>query len=288
MKRSIKAGLGYATTITMFLSVFVIAATTNALAKDKGACRTIHHQEGRVYEIKSALYQTTHIRLPNKLMMDPVKGSQLWTAEGDGHHVMVQPNSAESQGKRTTLTLIDKQNVSYNFQLVRVPVGSKFDACVTLKHEPKFFDKTKKHSLSSYQTPDELAQEGLMQQIQGLQQSLARERETSEKRIDDVLKKYRHFIYTRYKWNDGEGFKGTGLITDVYDDGRFTFIRVVPDNRGMLAVSAKIDGKKEMIEYHPESETLYRVSGIYPQFDLKYGKSNVTVKRKDNKSNGVY
>ena len=35
-------------------------------------------------------------------------------------------------------------------------------------------------------------------------------------------------------------------------------------------------------------DQIYRVSGIYPKFTLKYGASEVTVSRRDNTSNGVY
>lgn len=268
--------------------IVLLGLALPALAKDSGGCRTIHHKEGRVYVIKSALYQGTHIKLPEKLLIDPIPGdADLWTVAGDGHHIMVQPNSAEAQGKRTTLTLIDKNNVSYNFQLIRVSAKDKFDICVTIKNTNKFFEG-KKELTSSYQTQGEINQKMLEDRIRHLQAGLSLEKKRSEQKIDAVLKKYRSFIYTRYQWKDGKGFKGKGLVTDVYDDGRFTFIRVVPDNRGMMTVSAKIDGKKEIIEYVAESDTVYRISGIYPEFNLRNGKSDVKINRRDNQSNGVY
>ncbi len=81
---------------------------------------------------------------------------------------------------------------------------------------------------------------------------------------------------------------GKELISDVYDDGRFTFIRFVAGNRGLLAVTAEIDGKKELIEYKKDSTDIYKICGIYPEFVLKYGKSKVNIKRKDNLGNGTY
>ncbi len=268
--------------------IILMGLALPAIAKDSGGCRTIHHKEGRVYVIKAALYHGTHIRLPEKLLIEPIPGdADLWTVAGDGHHIMIQPNSAEAQGKRTTLTLIDKNNVSYNFKLIRVSAKEKFDICVTIKNKDKFFNHNKLSS-SSYQTPDDINQKRLQDQIRLLQAGLSREKKRSEQKIDDVLKKYRSFIYTRYQWKDGKGFKGKGLVTDVYDDGRFTFIRMVPDNRGMMTVTAKIDGNKEMIEYVAESDTVYRISGIYPEFSLRHGKSDVNIKRRDNLSNGVY
>jgi type IV secretory pathway VirB9-like protein len=87
-------------------------------------------------------------------------------------------------------------------------------------------------------------------------------------------------IYARYEWKEP--------VTDVYDDGRFTYIRFKKDNRGLLAVTAEIDDKMEMVQYELDSENVYSVAGIFPKFILKYGQTKVTVTRKDNLSNGVY
>jgi type IV secretory pathway VirB9-like protein len=268
----------------ILILIVSIAIFSVAEAEDVGVCKTIQYKEGRVYMIKSALYMGTHITLPERLMLDPVAGNNLlWTVEGNGHHVMVQPNSAEKQGFETTLTLITESNASFNFILRRVKENP--DTCVTIKITNKFFKGTKK---TSYKTPRELENMLLEKRIEGYQQQLKEQRDSFDRRIDEVLRKYRSFVYTRYKWTKGEGFKGADLVSDVYDDGRFTFIRVVADQRGVLAVSAEIDGKQEMLEYKLDSDNIYKISGIYPKFELKYGASSVKIIRKDNRSNGVY
>ena len=43
-----------------------------------------------------------------------------------------------------------------------------------------------------------------------------------------------------------------------------------------------------MLEYRLDSPSLYVISGIYPRFFLKYGKSEVKVKRRDNHANGAF
>ena len=258
--------------------------TPAAYASDAGGCKTINFKEGRVYVIKAALYKGTHITLPERLMLDPVPGNNaLWNVEGNGHHVMVQPNSSQPQGRETTLTLITEDSTSYDFILRRVSKDS--DICVTIKKGASFFQGAK---AGGYKTPKERKYIILEQQITELQSALHEEKTRTERTLDDTLRKYRSFIYTRYNWSKGKGFKGENLISDVYDDGRFTFIRVVPDQRGVLAVSAEIDGEEEMIEYQLDSGRIYKISGIYPKFTLQYGASMVTVTRKDNRSNGVY
>ena len=266
--------------------VFVALITTCAVAKaeDLGACKTIKFKPDRIYLINSALYKGTHIRIPDRLMLDPIPGNNaLWNVEGNGHHVMVQPNSSEPQGRETTLTLITENNTSYNLVLRRVT--KNHDTCVIIEKEGEFFKGAKE---DGYKTLPERENVFLQKQILDLQGTLAEEKKRTSRTIDDVLKKYRSFVYTRYSWKKGNGFKGTNLVSDVYDDGRFTFIRVVPDQRGVLSVSAEIDDEKELIDYELDSDQIYKISGIYPIFTLKYGASEVTVTRKDNTSNGAY
>ena len=54
------------------------------------------------------------------------------------------------------------------------------------------------------------------------------------------------------------------------------------DNKGILQVTAKVDGKDEIIDYDYDSgKKLYTLSGLYPALTLQYGKSKVSIKRGD-------
>lgn len=275
------------------ISLLALISANTAWADDE-SCKIIHYKPGKVYTIKAALYKGTHIQLPERMLFPPQPGDgELWTIEGKGHHIMVQPNSAEWQGAKTNLTVITESNKSYHFELQRVKFDQAY-SCVTVTEKGKFFEKMAMNGSTagngrSYQTPDERAQGAMQQQIGELQQALLAERELSTERINGVISKYRSMLYTRYDWTEGTGFKGSDLLTDVWDDGRFTFIRVKKDNRGMLAAKAEIDGKEEMIEYKVDSDCVYKISGIYPKFKLIYDKTNsIEVTRRDNQSNGVY
>jgi hypothetical protein len=266
----------------------IITLYAGAAMAEEGRCKTINVKEGMVYKINAALYKGTHIQLPERLMFKPQGGSDLWTIEGDGHHVMVQPNSSEPQGERTSLTLVTQSNLAYHFDIRRVEFGAA-DTCVVIKEGNKYFGEGTSDAVGSYKTSQEIENLAMQQRIGELQKALDSERTLSDERVEGVIAKYRSMIYTRYEWDEGLGFKGGDLVTDVWDDGRFTFIRVKADHRGMLAAKAEVDGKEEMLEYKPDTNYVYKISGIYPQFMLVYDKSNkVTVKRRDNTSNGVY
>ncbi len=269
---------------SFFLGFLFLGLSANVFAGDLGGCKNIKYKKGRVYQIKAQLYKGTHIKLPERLAMNPITGNDLlWDVEGKGHHVMVKPNSNQEEGKETTLTLITQSNKSYNFILRRVL--KKPDTCVVIEETGTFF---KGVDTAGYKTSDELEILELEHKIADLNQRLKKQAALSDEIMEEAIKKYRSFIYTRYKWGKGTGFKGKNLILDVYDDGRYTFIRVADDQRGVLAITAELDGNQEMIEYRPDAENIYRIAGIYPLFKLKYGKSSVTIKRKDNLSNGAY
>ncbi|KJS30754.1 MAG: hypothetical protein VR64_14575 [Desulfatitalea sp. BRH_c12] len=269
------------------ISILIFFHGIPAMAED-GRCNTITVKEGLVYKIKAALYKGTHIQLPERLMFPPQGGSDLWTIEGEGHHVMVQPNSSESQGERTSLTLVTQSNQALHFEIRRVDFAAA-DTCVVIKSAGKYFHVADGVAGATYQTPEEAENIALQQRIGELQKAIQDERALSTERIESVISKYRSMIYTGYKWSNGMGFKGSDLVTDVWDDGRFTFVRVKADHRGMLAAKAEIDDKEEILEYKTDSDYVYKISGIYPKFILIYGdKNEVTISRRDNGSNGVY
>lgn len=271
-----------------FLAMSIILFCVNTSMAEDGRCRTVNAKEGVVYRINAALYKGTHIQLPERILLDPQGGSDLWTIEGQGHHIMVQPNSGEPQGERTNLTLVTESNRAYHFDIRRVEFAAA-DSCVVVKEGNRFFAGSENNPSGNYRTPQEIENFTLQQRLADLQKELQSERTLSEERVDGVIAKYRSMIYTRYEWNEGMGFKGGDLVTDVWDDGRFTFIRVKEDHRGMLAAKAEVDGKEEMLEYKTDSNYVYKISGIYPSFELVYDKTNkVKVTRRDNKSNGVY
>ena len=153
------------------------------------------------------------------------------------------------------------------------------------KRKSLYFEK---NTFSNNRSSNQANTATLSRKISELKSALIAQEQLGDQKVDDALKKYRTYIYTRYDWKDNRLFSNQKLISDVYDDGRFTYIRTYPNNRGLLALFAEIDGKKEMIEYKIDSDDIYRISGIYDKFYLTYGKLKYKVNRLDGLNNGVY
>ena len=104
----------------------------------------------------------------------------------------------------------------------------------------------------------------------------------------NALRKYRYHIYTRYTWDEGKEFVGSNTISDVYDDGRFTYIRLANPNRGVLSVETNIGGKNAIAPVkYDDAYGMYRVTGIYPSFTLRVDDVKVQIARRDNGTQGA-
>ena len=144
-------------------------------------------------------------------------------------------------------------------------------------------------ALAQWQPPQTQENGQLRQQVAQLQEALLKEQGQTRQQIENAMMEYRHYIYTRYDWDNGSGFMGQDIVSDVWDDGRWTYVRVLADNKGLLTVAGLVDGKKELIEYqYDRKNKIYKIVGIYPELFLKYGESEITVERDDNRTAGAF
>ena len=126
-----------------------------------------------------------------------------------------------------------------------------------------------------------------------LQQQLVRQQQESkaqtQKAVYEALRRFRYHVYTGYTWNQGKGFEAKGLVTDVYDDGRFTYIRLDKPNRGLMSVETVVGGKTAVVPTkYDDAYGMYVISGIYPSFNLKMDESEMSIERKDSKTLGEF
>ncbi|MFU7083409.1 hypothetical protein ACM75O_30230, partial [Pseudomonas aeruginosa] len=129
------------------------------------------------------------------------------------------------------------------------------------------------------------------QQNAALTQQMAEERraaaDNSRKAVMEALRRYRYHIYTRYSWDQGKGFAAQNLISDVYDDGRFTYIRLNTPNRGLLSVESVIGEKNAIVPVrYDDAYGMYTINGIYPSFTLRVDDARISVSRADAKTFG--
>lgn len=269
---------------TLILFITLSLVSTGAMAIE---CRRVGHNDGQLHEIGALINNYTHIELPENVMKKtkPIVGNnELWAIDHAGPHIYIKPTSELKLGESTSLSAVGASGKSYDFKVVRRDQLKSL--CFKLA-EGSIFSRSEKEALTKpvSQNAHELA--GLWKEK--YQQQTHEFNDEKKAAVLDALRRYRYQIYTRYDWSKGRGFIGKNLISDVYDDGRFTYIRVNNQNKGLLMVEASLEGQTEIIEAKYDTlNQMYTISGIFPKFTLKYGKAKLKVKRADNTTVGEY
>lgn len=250
------------------------------------SCRVIKWQPNEVYAIKSALHQRTHIILPEPIQGNPVPGNpQLWDVDGENVHLFIKPkNYGNNEGGKTTVTAISVTNNSYDFVVSRVKRNP--DICVKIEMDNTFRKGANGATAKQgWATAVERENKLLQTQLMMARNQATTERAKLKDMVNQAINKYKSNVYTGYQWSGSGGFLGTDQVSDVWDDGRFTYIRLRNSNKGLMQIIGKIDGKDEVVDYDYDSNTrLYTVAGLFSQFVMKYEDSKLTVTREDNKS----
>lgn len=270
-------------TLAVLSALAVVTASFSAAAQQ---CRVVNWRPGMIIKVQSSLYLGTRIELPEGAMIltkEPFSSNALWQITGAANQVMIQPSSDEPEGSKTLVTVYMTNGQTLDVEGVRVP-QSQNQQCIKLRGNG--FRAADRQALSSAYSMGISGAD-----VARLQSELnnARLNNDTERKnaVLEALRRYRYFIYTRYNWQTGKGFSGKNVISDVYDDGRFTYIRVSRPNRGLMAVQAEVGGKTAIVPTkYDDAYGIYQMSGIYPKFTLTLDGVKLDVTRADNASNG--
>lgn len=277
--------------IFLMISFLSLGVHAQIDERDQAGCVPIKWDQNRTFTVNGTLHNYTHIILPEKILpgFTPVTGnSALWDVEGAGAHIYFKPNSTEKEGYSTTISVVGESGASYDFQAVRRE--GQTERCIKLIAGTVFSGSTAA-ALSNFVHPDiRVANEEAESWKRRYQQQEASHKEAMSNAVLEALRRYRYHIYTRYNWSTKKGsFIGSNLVSDVYDDGRFTYIRLVNDNKGLLTVEAELEGKTEVVESrYDDVSRMYRIVGIYPKFTMKYGEAKLLINRENNITQGSF
>ncbi|MFA0012018.1 hypothetical protein AB4391_01530 [Vibrio lentus] len=254
-------------------------------------CQPLYHQSGEIIPISSARYLGGRVQLPSNLIAKPtVSNPHLWDVDGlEGtNQILIKPNSDQPEGKSTMIFAFTEDGQVFDILATRTKAKSN-QACVLVNDDSSLMSKEQKAKISAFMTQKQEAAmpDRSRQTIARLRKELAattkEAKETQAKAVVDALRKYRYRIYTRYVWDDGDQFIGRDAISDVYDDGQFTYLRLSNPNRGVLSVETEIGGKAAIAPTkYDDAYGIYKITGIYPSFRLRIDDITVEVQRTDN------
>lgn len=259
------------------IACLILASAGNSIAAEapSNRCKTFNWSPGDIITIETEMYKQTHIVLPEE-SLDVIYGTkELWEQAFTSNHIWIKPTTKEPEGKETTVTAIGSSGNSYEFTVKRVAnMGSH---CAIIKASNGLINRNNwlpKDDVKSAQVAQ------LQQQLAKASVDTANAQLESKRIAAAAVKSYRSSLYSNYSWKGGSGWFATSGIDTVQDDGRFTYIRLKSDNRGILSVLAEIDGTPEVLEkVYDASKREYKIAGVYPKFVLRAGDSEMTITR---------
>ncbi len=96
---------------------------------------------------------------------------------------------------------------------------------------------------------------------------------------DDALAAFQYSIHTGYTWGTKtQAFPS--IISAVYDDGRFTYIRLAESGFGVPAITAKSGEDFFVVQYDYQDLTgVYTVQGLFDELVVRFGQQEISIKR---------
>ena len=260
------------------LIVLLMVFSMNVHAEGE-QCRLVNHEQHKFVRIKSRLHHGTHIELPEVLVARPVTGNRdLWDVEGENRHIFVKPNDAGTkEGGSTTITAVSQSNRAYHFMVERS--DDEFDLCVVITHDGEFLPEG---AFSGFARRADEQTALYQERLDALQLRLDEEQQATADRVSAALDEYRTQLFTDYDWKGGRAPYGKDLVSDVYDDGRFTYIRVRHNLEGAMSLFADNNGKEQFIEYrYDENRRIYIVTGVFNRIHMKAdAKTQIVISRR--------
>lgn len=248
------------------LILLLVLFSTSSHAEGE-SCRLVNYERHKFVRIKSRLHHGTHIELPEVLIARPVTGNRdLWDVEGENRHIFVKPNDAGTEeGSSTTITAVSRSNRAYHFMVERS--DDDFDLCVVVTHDGEFLPEG---AFSGFARRADEHTALYREQLDALQLRLDEEQQNAADRVSAALDEYRMQLFTGYHWKGGRPPYGKDLVSDVYDDGRFTYIRVRHNLEGTMSLFADNNSREQFIEYrYDENKRMYIITGIFNRIYMK-------------------
>jgi type IV secretory pathway VirB9-like protein len=239
------------------------------------SCRTINWKKGDIIRLQAQPYKQVHIALPEN-GIDVIMGDkELWALDWINNRIFLKPTSRSNEGRSTTISAIGQSGNAYEFVVHRIAEAAEVSHCVYINAEGGLLSR------AAWTKPTD--RESEIATVLGREIANLREQnETAVRAATEGAANARKKVNTAYSWRkDGLNRWGGAEVEAVHDDGRFTYVRLKEDNQGLVAVSAEIDGKAQLLEYGYDAPSrTYQISGIFPKLVLRAGEQAMTITRK--------
>lgn len=257
------------------------AANPPVQAASLAACRAILLPPGTRETVQAHINVGTRIQFPAAIKTFQVDTPGLWDVSAKEDSLFVRPKTGDANAAATGISVFLITGRKYDF------VARRSDdiphRCVLVTEVPA--DPVAGSNLAALKAARQPPPRSVMKpsdyaQVQAGQQ-LAEMRRQMEAQARDRIKEFQYAINTRYAWaGSGKSTDDQNLIDAVYDDGRFTYVRITTSAFGLPAVAGVLGDKDVLLQYSYDDLTgVFTVQGLYDRLRVRLGNHQIDILR---------
>lgn len=259
-----------------------LAADPFAQAASLAACRAMTLPPGTRETVLAHINVGTRVQFPTAIKTFQVDTPGLWDVSAKDDSLFVRPKTADAKAAATGISVFLITGRKYDF------IARRSDdiphRCVLVAAFPgdplpgQTLSAAKAAQPPSFRAEARQPREA---QIAAAAQQLAEMRRQIEAQARDRIKEFQYAINTRYAWaGSGKSSDDQNLIDAVYDDGRFTYIRITTSAFGLPAVAGVLGDRDVLLQYSYDDLTgVFTVQGLYDRLRVRLGNHQIDILR---------
>lgn len=260
------------------------------------ACRPMIVPFGTRGTIDANVNVATRLQFPVTVRRVEVSTPALWDATYAEHSAWVRPKTTVSVAGQTGLTVFLENGRTFDFLVNASPTVPPSCVIVVEPPQPAAQPAPAPAPQQPPRAPEEVAgNREAAARARAASAAAARRRASEDARLAerfaamrrqveqqamDRIKQFQHSIDTNYEWGRG-GRDERHLVQAVYDDGRFTYVRIKTDAFGVPAVTGRVNGADTLLQYTYDDLTgVFTIQGLFDRLSLSLGTHSIPIKRR--------
>lgn len=241
-----------------------------------GKCQVLAARPGTRYSLRATLQVSTHVTFPAPIEAFENTLPKLWDVSTYDNSLWARPNTSTPEGARTGVSVRLKNGDHYDFVFYAADSLNPARSCVEITDRRARYSGPTAADLAAQQAAEEARQASFDDAVENI-------RRQAENQANDAIKAFQYSMNTAYDWRPAtkESTGMNSLISAVYDDGRYTYVRIRTTGFGLPSLSARDRNKDIVVQYSYDDLTgVYTVLGLYDTLRLSVGANVIEIHRK--------
>lgn len=247
-------------------------------------CRRITLPEGTREIVTASPNVAVRVKFPAKVKTYSVSVPGLWDAESKEDSVLIRPKTPDAAAGETAVAVFTDTGRQYDLLVRLAPSGADIPSCVIVADlvPPPAAASSAPHRAAGPSKAVTELQRQLQETIANQNRQLAEMRSQVEQQATDRIKAFEYSVNTRYDWSSTEAASPDDkhLISSVYDDGRFTYVRISTTAFGLPEMTGDLGGKATVLQYTYDDLTgVFTVQGLFDKLTVALADHVISISR---------